>query len=316
MNIQMKRINAWLRIGTYLGMLFVLSFSFWTAVSAQTDNYTLLAPIPGTTIEQNCTGTECHTNFETYLPGVLKWSIGIAAIMAFFVITFGGITLMTTDSVFGHENGKKMIENALWGLLLVIGAYTILYTINPKILSFDLNINRIEVKADAPSATSGNPNTNAVVPSDVWQSRNDSARLLLLNKYHVTVNHSNACPQQFTPRVIQTGCTTVYGLLPQVINGLEAIQQNCNCTVTITGGTEYHGEVPPGKPGTHGPNNPVVDLANNAGIRDYIRKHANGELVPDVPTNNLRRETSIATFTYEVGGTGVATGDHWHVVFK
>lgn len=115
------------------------------------DDYTVLAPLPNTTIG-DCTGTGCKTNFATYLPGVFKFAIGLAALMAFAVISYGGFLLMTTDSVMGKDEGKKHVENAVKGLLLVIGAYAILYTINPQFLSFNLDIRRITL---APNASGG-----------------------------------------------------------------------------------------------------------------------------------------------------------------
>ncbi len=87
-------------------------------------------------------GIEETTTLSEYLPAVFNLSIGIAAALAFVMITFGGIMYATTDAISGKETGKKYITDAIWGLLLVIGAYAILWTINPRILEFDLRINR------------------------------------------------------------------------------------------------------------------------------------------------------------------------------
>ena len=84
----------------------MLVFSVWTTVYAVED-YTLLTPLPGTTIVPNCTGNNCKTNLETYLPGLFNWAIGIAALMAFIVITIGGVTYMTTDSIGEHPRGGR-----------------------------------------------------------------------------------------------------------------------------------------------------------------------------------------------------------------
>ena len=117
----------------------LILFLFGIVAYAQTrDYYTELAPLPGT-ISTTYTGTgEPVTDLSTYLPGIFNLSIGIGAVMAFVMITFGGITYMTTDAIGGKTKGRDYVTNALWGLLLVIGAWVILYTINPKILEFNL----------------------------------------------------------------------------------------------------------------------------------------------------------------------------------
>ncbi len=124
-------------------------FSLWTVTYAVED-YTVLAPLPG--IGDPATG---KTDLQKYLPAAFKLGIGIAAALAFVMITLGGITYATSDAVFQKSQGKEWITNAIWGLLLVIGAWVILNTINPKILRFDLSLPKPEIKAGAPTVTAG-----------------------------------------------------------------------------------------------------------------------------------------------------------------
>ena len=116
----------------FLFSIFILPFSF-SATFAYADSYVVLAPLPG--IGNNTAKT---TDLSTYLKEIFNLSIGIAAVMAFVMITFGGITYMTTDAISGKTKGREYITNALWGLLLVIGAWVILYTINPQLIDFSL----------------------------------------------------------------------------------------------------------------------------------------------------------------------------------
>ena len=117
-------------------------------VYAQTDNkYTTLAPLPNTTSCGADSGTNCTADLTSYLPGIFNLSIGIAAVLAFVMITYGGILYMTTDAISGKTQGREYITNALWGLLLVIGAYVILYTINPQILNFNLILEKPKIVA-------------------------------------------------------------------------------------------------------------------------------------------------------------------------
>lgn len=150
-----------------LTVALVMVFSVWTTTYAIED-YTPLAPLPGTT-KDDCMGTDCKTDLETYLPGLFNWAIGVAAVMAFVVITAGGITYMTADSIAGTSKGKEMITNAIWGLLLVIGAYVILYTINPEILALRLDIPRPTIEARSTGGES-DVNPNPIAPA-ILQAR-------------------------------------------------------------------------------------------------------------------------------------------------
>ena len=78
-----------------------------------------------------------------------------AAAMAFFMITLGGIWYATSDAISGKSQGKEWVTNAIWGLLLVIGAYVILNTINPKILTFSLEIPRPEIATSTAGIAAG-----------------------------------------------------------------------------------------------------------------------------------------------------------------
>ena len=112
---------------------------FGMAQTNDSGQYTPLSPLPCTT-GSDCKTVNQTTNLSTYLPGLFKFSIYLAAFMAFVMITYGGIQYMTTDNFANKKAGKDTIEKAVWGLLLVIGAYAILYTINPQILSFNLSL--------------------------------------------------------------------------------------------------------------------------------------------------------------------------------
>ena len=117
------------------------------------DDYTVLAPLPGTTkcndgqtptaVKIDNSGKVsggCTTTFEKYLPGMFKFAIGVSAVLAFIMITFGGLMYMTTEAVGGKGKAKEYITNAIWGLVLVISSWVLLNTINPQLLKFDLNI--------------------------------------------------------------------------------------------------------------------------------------------------------------------------------
>ena len=123
-------------------------FSIFTTLHA--------AETPYTTLVDSLPGIEKTTTLSSYLPAVFNLSMGIAAVLAFVMITFGGIMYATSDAISGKSQGKEYVTNAIWGLLLVIGAWVILNTINPKILHFDLSIPKPNIPT-APTVTAVTP---------------------------------------------------------------------------------------------------------------------------------------------------------------
>lgn len=99
--------------------------------------YELLAPIP---LDGADSMPADKTTAERYIKGIFTLIIAIAGGLAVVRIIFGGILYMSTDAFEGKSDAKNTIQNALWGLLLAISAWLILYTINPDLIEFNLTI--------------------------------------------------------------------------------------------------------------------------------------------------------------------------------
>lgn len=76
--------------------------------------------------------------FGQFLTQAFSFGLALAAALAVIMVVWGGVEIMLSESVFKKEDGKKKIQDAIWGLLLALGSYLILYTINPEILNFKL----------------------------------------------------------------------------------------------------------------------------------------------------------------------------------
>lgn len=121
--------------------------------------YTPLAPLPDGTgqLMGEFDTKPSDTNpcpFGKYLNIVIKFFIGMAAVLSMIMIVMGGIEYMTSDLVSSKESGKSKIRNAVLGLLLALGSYTILNTLNPKLLDVCLNnLPEAKITIDAESET-------------------------------------------------------------------------------------------------------------------------------------------------------------------
>ncbi len=104
------------------------------AYAVDNSSYIPLAPLPRTIDDKG------QVNLNTYIPGIFNLAIGIAGVLAVLMIVIGGVEYMTTDAIGGKTEGKERINNALWGLLLVLVSWILLHTINPRLTIFDLNV--------------------------------------------------------------------------------------------------------------------------------------------------------------------------------
>lgn len=97
--------------------------------------YKMLVPLPGITCmdssgkDKTCIGN----NIGTYLNFIFKFGIGLCAALAVIMLIIYGITYMGDESVFGKTEAKKKMFGAIIGLIIAIGGWTLLNTINPDL---------------------------------------------------------------------------------------------------------------------------------------------------------------------------------------
>ncbi|MCX6716354.1 MAG: pilin [Candidatus Taylorbacteria bacterium] len=121
--------------------------------------YTLLEPLPCVS-GPGCTGQQkTIPNLAYYINYMFKLAVGIAVVLAVIMVFYGGFTYATTDLIPAKTEGKKIIQNALIGLLLTLASYIILYTIDPRYVEFNTSLDR--VKVDTTSAFALIINTQA-----------------------------------------------------------------------------------------------------------------------------------------------------------
>lgn len=125
--------------------------------------YTPLAPIPGLT-----QGVVAQSSgLVTFLQNLYKYSVGVAVILAIFMIFRGGLEIATQDSVSKKSAGRKHITQAIFGLVLVLMPVLVFSFINPAILNLSINLPPLQIHqgTTAPSGpapcTTGNNCINA-----------------------------------------------------------------------------------------------------------------------------------------------------------
>lgn len=114
-------------------IFFVMTLAIIIFTQVAWADYTPLEKIPGSTEAEIST-------FPGYVKAVYKfaiWSVGIAALL---MISIGGFMYFTAaGNTSKMESGKKIITDALYGLLAVMFAWVVLHTINPNLVNISLD---------------------------------------------------------------------------------------------------------------------------------------------------------------------------------
>lgn len=80
-----------------------------------------------------------------YILNIYKWGIGLAALAALAFLVFGSIEkILSAGNIASAERANERMSAAIYGLILLLAAVTILYTINSKITDISTpNIDKI-----------------------------------------------------------------------------------------------------------------------------------------------------------------------------
>ncbi len=83
-------------------------------------------------------------------------ALGLAGAAALGVLIYGAILWTVSGAVTGKQDALEWIKGALWGLVLLLGAYLILWTINPDLVNLkgpEELFKSIKIESAAPPAT-------------------------------------------------------------------------------------------------------------------------------------------------------------------
>ena len=146
--------------------------------SNDTQSYCALAPIPGigdstgkidfTTCPAGETGSG---GFGCYVNAIIKVIFGIIGVFSVIMIIVSGVEIMTGDSADEKSTGKKRLGAALFGLVIALGSYVFLNTLNPNLVNLTINLPSKTLVYDSsstvflPNADAGSTvNTGASLP--------------------------------------------------------------------------------------------------------------------------------------------------------
>jgi len=140
-----------------LSFLFT-SFIFVIGVNAEANlGYELEVPLPP--------GVTTVTGLPQYIGVVYNFSIGLLAILALLMVVMGGFSWITAA---GNETkitaAKTTLVQAIIGLVIGLGSFVLLNTINPNLVTFSFSIPTIETSYSGSSSSSGSGGGSCTVP--------------------------------------------------------------------------------------------------------------------------------------------------------
>ncbi len=104
------------------------------------------------------TDTRVAGDIGACISQVYVWSLGISGLLAVVMTVFGGYLVMTARGN-GQQaaKGKSYIFSSLVGLVMLMGAYLLLSTINTDLTDFSTDLD--SVQSTTPPATGGSTTT-------------------------------------------------------------------------------------------------------------------------------------------------------------
>ncbi len=101
---------------------------------AHPEEYCLLEPIPqfGASVDTS--------DLQGYFTKIISLILMLGSAFAVLMIVYGGVLYMGSESVFKKGEGLAKVEGAILGLLLLIGSYAILNSINPDLVNLKIRL--------------------------------------------------------------------------------------------------------------------------------------------------------------------------------
>ncbi len=266
-----------------LVLLLVVGCWWWVgapSADAQLTEYAMLEPLPGVTIAEG----SASTTAASYIPGIFRLTLAIAGVLAVLRLIYAGILYMSSDAYSNTNEAKGIINDALWGLALVLGAWMIVATL------FDNEGENLNLSLDIPRQQLP-PNQN--VPIEIGMPPGPGSGLTQAQAMRILQDAN----------IIINGPIVLAGIQQRTINELLALKSACgpNCEVRVTSATG----------GAHAPG----ACSHSAGYKADLR--LTPTLTRHIEDNYLRLPTrSDGAIMYQSpsGAKYAKESNHWDMV--
>ncbi|MFA5098805.1 MAG: hypothetical protein WC461_01120 [Candidatus Paceibacterota bacterium] len=217
-------------------------------------------------------------------------ALGVVGGAALGVLVYGAVLWTVSGAISTKQDAMEWIWAAIWGVILLLGAYLILNTINPDLIKLQ-NPNKLLVP------TSVNLTSSAYAAGGL--SEEESRQELASSGIGV---------KSICPAGTAQNCVDLNGVQQTTINEVLSLAPNVGSgNVFVTAGTEGCGTVHAGGIYSHC-NGYKVDLRLNANLNNYITK--NFSKIAD------RTSDGAAQYVSPSGAVYALESDHWDILVK
>lgn len=226
---------------------------------------------------------------------IYTYALSIAGALATIRVVYGGILyVISAGNSSKQTDARDIITSAVWGLVLLAGAYLLLNAINPTIVQLNNpNLPAVQMvtstSANNPANPSFSPSCPPSLDPDLCLQEVSMEKNLQSNG--ISITSTGNCDDPTNP-----SCTSLYGFPQSGIDSIINLKDNCGCTINISGGTEVgHQE--------HGFGIAIVDMSFSPSLDSYIYNQISAGNSPALNTDY--RGADGNSYRYE--------SDHWHV---
>ena len=230
------------------------------------------------------------TSPADFISRFYKIALGIVGGAALGVLVYGAILWTVSGAISTKQDAMEWIWAAIWGLVLLLGAYLILNTINPDLVKLK-NPDQLL----APGTTNLTPSAYAAGGLQEEQARQ-------------TLAASGIGVKGVCPTGQSTGCVNLNGIQSKTIDeALSLVSSVGSNNVFVTAGTEGCGTVHATGVYSHCTGY-KVDLRLNANLNNYITQN--------FQKTSYRTSDGAAQYVSPSGAVYALENDHWDILVK
>jgi len=228
---------------------------------------------------------------------IFQLSLGVAGASAFGVLIYGSVLWTVSGSISTKQDAIEWIKGAIWGLVLLLGSYLLLYTINPEL-----------VKLKTPDELMAPVNIDVLAS---FRAENPSGTGLSDDIVRAELAQLGVRTKSVCPVGVAVGCVDLVGMKQQTVDEIALLAHQVGPElVYVTGGTEgCSGDTSSihvaGEAGHCGGNK--FDLKIYSQLTSYINN--NFQKISDAPLKYVN-PASGAIYTLEATA---AYGSHWDI---
>ena len=222
---------------------------------------------------------------------IIRWLIAFLSIIAVGVMVYAGFKMVTSGgNTSAWEEGKSLFTNVVIGIIIVLASWLIVDTVLETLTGSGINEwFPSDCGGGTPVAATGQQQGN-IVNGDQYADAEARAALAAAG-----IGVWESAP----------GRTSLTGINQATIDEAIRLRQSCNCSVTVTGGTESgHAD------GTYSHGTGYkIDLDDSPGLTAYIR---------NTYSRSGTRSDGAALYTNSSrpGVEYAHEGDHWDITVR